>query len=366
MAHAGAPPVTYGLVYNSDTIANVAGGVERGTLVLGKLTGTLDFDENAVGIGGASAHLEAQFVHGPALSGRFVGDAQTADNIEAPTALRPFQAWIELPLIRDRLWLKAGLIDLNAIFDIQGVGAHFLNSSHGIGPDFSQTGSNGPSIFPVTSGALVVRFQRDGWSTKLGAFDAVSGVPGRPGKLRIGYPGQRGLLAVAEVERALSKHGAVKVGAWSYSTRFDALDRFGANGEAARLRRNRGGYAIVEGRIGGNDARPLDAWVRVGTADATTNPIAAYLGGGVAWGSNERRLGLAAARAWLGGPGKRAAVATGNSPRAAETAIELSYAHAVNNALTVQPDVQYVVDPGWRSDIDDALIVGVRLTFSLP
>ncbi len=359
------PPVTYGLLYEADTVANVMGGIERNTVVLGKFKGTLDVDDRAIGIRGASVHLEAQIVHGPDLSGRFIGDAQTADNIDAPSALRPFQAWIELPLVRDTLWVKAGLIDLNAVFDIQTVGALFLNSSHGIGPDFSQTGANGPSIFPVTSGAVVARFQHDGWSAKLGAFDAVSGVPDRPGKVRIGYPGQRGLLAVAEVERALGKHRALKVGAWSYSTRFDALDRFDANGDAARVRGNRGVYATIEGRIGGSDARPFDAWLRGGVADATINPIAAYLGGGVAWGGEARRLGLGIARAWLGGPGKRALIAGGGVPRAAETAIELTYAHAVGDFLTIQPDVQFIVDPGWRSDIDDALVVGVRLTFSL-
>lgn len=33
--------------------------------------------------------------------------------------------------------------------------------------------------------------------------------------------------------------------------------------------------------------------------------------------------------------------------------------------LTVQPDLQYVVDPGWRGDLHDPVIAGLHLIVTL-
>ena len=62
---------------------------------------------------------------------------------------------------------------------------------------------------------------------------------------------------------------------------------------------------MVESRLGALGGRPVEGWVRVGTAEARFNPIGFYLGGGVAVGPENRRLGIAVAHARLGSPGRR-------------------------------------------------------------
>jgi porin len=80
-----------------------------------------------------------------------------------------------------RLVTTIGIINLNRIFDVQPVGSLFMNSSSGIGPDYSQTA---PSIYPITSPGIVSEWQsRTGYFWRLGVFGGVSGDPGLRARL---------------------------------------------------------------------------------------------------------------------------------------------------------------------------------------
>lgn len=355
-----------GLAYTSDLLANVQGGLQQDAALLGKLDATAELNGDALGLPGVTGFVNLQYVHGRAFSEEVVGDAQVTSNIEAVSALRPLEAWVEVELAGEAARVKAGLIDLNSEFDIQNVGALFLNSSHGIGPDYSQSGLNGPSIFPTTSGAVVLTLGRSGWTGRLGLFDAVSGNPERPRRTRLGFPGSQGLLTAFEVERSLGENAAVKAGVWRYSRRFDALEELDLDGNPRRLRGNRGAYGTIEGRIAGSDERSLDAWVRLGAANKRVNPIAWTVGGGATWGNDRRKFGVAVSRAALGGPARRAALAAGERLSHAEVNIEVTYSAQLREWLIVQPDLQYLVNPGWRRDLSDALVVGFRTIVEFP
>lgn len=357
--------IQFSASYTIDLLSNLSGGIKRGTVVLGKGDAIAEIDGSAFGIDGATAFVDIQFVHGPGFSERWVGDAQVVSNIEAVDALRPLEAWIQLPFLASKAYLKAGLIDLNGEFDVQNVGALFINSSHGIGPDFSQSGLNGPSIFPTTSGAVLLRATLDSWSGAIGAFDAVAGDPKRPRRTRIAYPGAKGALFVAEAERTITEKHKLKAGAWIYTGKFDMLARLDGEGNPKRISGNRGAYATFEARLAEKGDRTLDGWVRIGIAEAEINPIATTLSGGIAWGSDRRRFGLAVAHARLGYAGREALRNEGIDAKGAETVIEATYSFDVTKGVTIQPDIQFIANPSWRPDLDNAMVAGVRLTFTL-
>ena len=50
----------------------------------------------------------------------------------------------------------------------------------------------------------------------------------------------------------------------------------------------------------------------------------------------------------------------------AETAIELTYQRPLGAGFSVQPDVQYVLNPGFERDLDNAWVLTVRLSYELP
>jgi porin len=352
-------PVTLGLSYTADLLANVDGGLERDVAWLGRADATLDVDGEAIGLDGARFFFDLIYTHGPDFSGRSVGDAQVVSNVQGDGVLRPYEAYVEFPLGGGGA-AKIGLVDLNTEFDVQSVGSFFTNSSHGIGVDFSQSGANGPSIFPVTSLAALVKWEAGSWSARAGWFNAVSGDPDRPTRLRLGHPGKDGSLLVAEATMRPSPSVAIQLGGWAYTDAQPVIDAPGA----ATVRGSKGAYGQVEATLSGReDESRLQSWVRLGTADGTSNRVTFYAGGGLTYGDDEARTGIAIAHARQSGRASRHFTAEG-SQASAETSIELGHAIQATDFLTVQPVVHYVMNPGWRRDVPDALVAGIRLSFA--
>ena len=346
--------VEIGATYITDVLSVVDGGARRGTMLLGRADVTIEVKGEAVGLPGVVFFVDVLAVQKSGFSDRFVGDGQVVSNVEADSAVRPIEAWLAVPF-GGGVTAKAGLIDLNTEFDVQSVGAMFLNSSHGIGPDFSQSGVNGPSIFPAAASAAMLRLERDGWKARLGAFDGIAGSRANPRRAALRVPGTTGALIVGEVDRTLGR-AKLQLGAWRYTARFDSVDA-----TRSGKRPSHGAYALAEATLLARGESKLDFWFRVGAASADANPIGLYLGGGVAWGHDRARLGLAIAHARLGEPALR-----GTSSDRAETAIELTYSHRLAPGVIVQPDLQYVINPGWEPTRRDALVAGVRFRFAWP
>ena len=339
------------LRYIGDAVAVVDGGLERRARGLGRFDIGLSSGDDFLGLSGVKAHIDIMLVHGGGLSDDVIGDGQVASNVDAPWAVRPFEAWVEAPLGAG-VRAKAGYIDLNSEFDVQPVGATFLNSSFGIAPDYSQSGQNGPSIFPVTSPGIVVAIEKPRWSVKFALFDALPGDPARPHRFAPPAPFRGGLLLAAEGDAKVGSRGEVQFGGWTYTDPFDRIDGNGTG-------RSWGSYAQYGHRIlGDEDGDSLKGWIRVGYAADTVNVINLYTGGGVRLGNDDRHLGFGVAHARRGDP------AVQQEPgRRAETAFELTGYYRFAPWLAVQPDVQYIKNPGWLGT-PDALVLGLRLHLS--
>jgi len=341
--------------YTTDIISDVAGGERRDTHWIGRLDLDLDSGTSLFGVDGAHAHADIFLLHGGGFSDRVVGDAQVVSNVDAPYAIRPFEAWVETPL-GGGVRAKAGLIDLNSEFDVQSVGALFLNSSFGIAPDYSQSGLNGPSIFPVTSPGLVVAVERPRWTLRMAAFDALPGDPGHPHRTLPGPFFRGGALLAVEGAVKIGSGGLLQAGAWYYTDRFDRLDGLGKD-------RSAGAYLQYEQTLAGDEkAGALRGWVRAGRAASDVNQIGVYAGGGLSWGTEDRSYGVAIAHARLGDPALQAFVLAGEQRNRAETTVEATATHRLTPWLALQPDVQYVRHPSWGA-APDALVVGLRLRF---
>lgn len=345
--------IDFGASYTADVLSALGGSPDRGTDFVGRADAWVDFDGPAVGLDTLSARLDLIAVHGPDFSGRRVGLYQTASSLEADTLPHVYEAWAQWkpnPYVS----AKAGLIDLNAEFDIQNTGALFVNSAFGIGPDISQSGLAGPSIFPMTASALVVRLQRGRKALALGVFDALAGARHDPRQTAVRFPGTTGALLIAEARVPVGTW-LLQFGGWHYTTRFDALD------PAKAPAISRGAYGMLEGAV----TRKLSAWIRLGTADARANPIAAYAGGGAVLTLGDWRLGIAAAHARLGQAARQMLLAPDRARRA-ETVIELTAQRPLARWLNIQPDLQYVIHPGWVPGTHNVLVAGLRFSMAIP
>lgn len=357
------PSISVGIRETLDGWDNVSGGLKTGTVLLNKLQISGTLRGASIGLPGLSLHAQVFRTDGHSLSDR-VGDIQTVSNIEAPPSTRLFEAWVEEKVGDERrsLGIRAGLMDLNAQFDANDSASLFVNSSHGIGPDISRSGRNGPSIFPVTSaGAAVSLLLGKSWTFRVAAFDGVPGNPDRPKAFvsaRLGHGD--GALLIGQADYHLSDDATIEGGAWHYTARPSAI------GAATDRAHDQGAYASLAAPLPG--LKGMSGWIRAGIADRAAQPVSAYFGSGLVAqglfaGRPDDRLGFAVAHAMIGAPARR----DSGLPRA-ETTFEASYQLSVRRTLVLQPDVQYVRHPAGNTGAGNALVLGTRLvvTFGYP
>lgn len=338
-----------------------------GSAYLDNLDLMADVDgERAFGIAGLSLHGHVMYNNGREFSGRWVGDAQGIDNIEGVNTWRLYEFWGELQFgASGRTTLRAGLYDLNSEFDSIESAGLFLNPSHGIGPDLAQSGQNGPSIFPVTSLALRLQGGGESWYWQAAAFDAVPGTVDRPDRTSFRLGAGDGALLIGEFGRAVGPFRKLAVGAWSYTAEFEAIEEFDAAGDPVRTSGNRGFYAIAEASLVDRDALQVAGWLRAGRAEDRFNPFSDYLGlgftaAGVVPGRPDDQLGIAFGSVGAGSPLRNALAIAGTPLDSRETNVELTWRLPVSDWLTLQPDLQYVIAPGFDPQADDAFVVGLR------
>jgi porin len=72
------------------------------------------------------------------------------------------------------------------------------------------------------------------------------------------------------------------------------------------------------------------------------------------------QIGVAVGVAEFGRPFRRSSALDGDPVGRREVIIEATYRAPLTSWLTLQPDIQYVIDPGGRPETANALILGLR------
>ncbi len=261
------PDITLSARETADTWRNLSGGVAVGWTTLNKLQVSATWTANALDDPGFRIHAQVFRTNGERLTSH-TGDLQTVSNIEAVSTDRLFEAWAEQTFGKDGAggWaVRAGLIDFNSDFDSIDPASLFIDSSHGIGPDISKSGRNGPSIFPVSAAAVRITWTpTEDWTVRGGVFDGVPGDPEHPkafAALRLSA--DDGVLSVLQIDRKLSKDAQVSVGTWGYNRGVPRLDGTGSRADA-------GVYGFVEGPVPRLEG--WTGWVRVLRVPSPTAP----------------------------------------------------------------------------------------------
>lgn len=347
-------------VATADLMAIVDGGLSRGVETPANFDMVFTLDTGKAGWwrdGTLQLYLLGNTGGDPS---RRAGDLQVSSNIEAPDTFKLFEAFYEHRFFDDRLGILVGLHDINADFYVTEHSGMFLNSSFGIGPDVAQVG---PSIFPTTSPGVRIRLN---WTPNTylmaAVYDGVAGDPNDPYGTHISFDHGDGVFVIAEAGLlgGESHYYKLGVGGWHHTANIDDLD--------GRPRDDNSGiYALGETDIWRNeDGRGMGVFTQLGFADGDRNQVATYVGAGVTWtGPFAQRpedvAGLALAHARNGNHFRR----LNPGLERAETTLEASYLITPKPWLTVQPDLQYIIDPGTDNSIDNALILGVRVQLAL-
>lgn len=390
---AATPVIKPGLVYNGAAFANLRGGVRPGGTFTSNLQAQLDVDlGKLVGWEDSIAYVAGVWLQG-GLPSSFIGDAQGISSISAPNSLKLYEAWIQKNFAGNHVSLLFGQYDLNSEFYRLQSAALFLNSSFGIGPEFGQSGVEGPSVFPDTAVGMRIGIKSDdGMVIRAAVLD---GVPvDRPNGSRNIFGAGDGALIVAEVDlldRAPSgdrpAHSRLRigrdamlgnyerklaVGGWYYTGYFDDLAVSQPSGRPRRHHGSAGFYLLGDRlllRDPAHDERTLFGFVQVGVGDPHIDRFGSYLGAGLTAGAivpgrSNDQLGMGVAYARNGSHYLASQQVQALPVTRAETAVELTYRAQINSWLALQPDVQYIISPNTNPAISNALAFQLRIEAS--
>ncbi len=354
--------------YKADLWAITDGGIKRGNNYNDNLDIKFAIDgEKAFGVKGNKAFISFVNNLGGKPNANQVGSLQGIDNFETLTnTFKLYEAWVDQSFMDDKLSVLVGLHDLNTEFVVTDSSANFIKPVMQIGQDFAQAGLNGPSVFPNTSLSTRVKYSpSESQYVQAAVFDGVPGNPAHPHGTHIDLNSGDGLLLIAEagwtpaVADADNSPNKLAVGAWTYTKSFP--DQVTASNE-----RNDGAYGLSSWQFyrdgKGDSSRTATGFFRVGFANGDINTVdwayeAGIVGNGWVKARPDGEFGFGIGQAHV----SNKFIQNNAGFDRNEYSFELYYRDTLGKGIAVQPDLQYIVNPGVNPAVDNATVVGLRV-----
>lgn len=366
--------VTTDILYKFDVMGNTTGGKKEGIRARDNLDVAISFDgEKLINSKGTSALIHITNNNGSQPDADLVGSSQGVNNYETTkSTTKLYQAWVQHNFIDDKVSIRGGVFDVNTEFYLTDSAGLFMNSAFGVGTDFSQSGVNGPSIFPETSAGARLKLQpTNDFYVMTAVMDGVSGDPANQYGTHVDFDSNDGALMVAEAGYTPESQPGDKIalGGWRYTEKSDDLVTKDGAGNPLRTN-NDGMYIVAERKLyseEGSKDQGLSGFVHFGFANKDVNQFDYTWSSGLVYtgfipGRDEGQLGFGVTGAHNSKKYKEATLANGSVADSSETTLELTYSDNINKWLSVQPDIQYVINPGTDKTIDNALVIGSRFT----
>ena len=394
--------VTFEVNEQSEGWANLRGGIRTGVAYDGLTTPSLKLDlAKLMDWQGATFFVNANQIHGRGPE-MLVGSQQLVSSIEATPSTKLYDLWLQQSLFNDRVNIRLGQEGMNDEFMTSQASQLFLNASFGF-PDLAERDlpSGGPN-YPLATPMVRAKVKITDQLTYQGAI--FNGDPAGPGE---GDPQLRDAsgtafrlqdppLIVNEFWYSVGGEkpseplpGLYKIGAWVHTGSF-GLSKNNYTGlpipftiPAPLYRGDFAVYALADQMVWrkpGTKDEEITIFGLVRGAPDDRNAENFYAEGGFNWkGMIENRpedqVGIAFAFAHTSNPfvrlGEESIALTGSGKLYAsnETIIEATYLYQAAPWWSIQPDIQYVFnpgaslppeDPGITTILKNALVIGIR------
>jgi porin len=377
--------------YTSEVWGNTTGGLKPGTVYTGLLNFGVNLDlEKAVGWKGASVNTTWLWLSGRDASEDLVGNFLTISNIAGFNTLRMFDLWFQQNLLDDKISIRFGQLSADTEFLISDYSGLFINATFGWPPAaFMNMPEGGPEYPMGTLGARIAMnpvdwltfqtavFQGNVFAQELNRYgfrwrlDAQTGYTflneaqfrwnhreeesGLPGQLKSGVWFQTGQNADALAESTSSGNAGFYL----------VLDQmlYREPGEPSGLTKD--GKSFKSPVALEKSEQGLGWFGRVAFTPADRNFINFYFDTGLSYKGliptrDKDTAGIGFGYAQLSNGARSSLIGQGASPIGAEMVVEITYQARITPWLILQPDLQYIINPGATTDLNNALVIGGR------
>lgn len=404
------------ILETSEVLGNVTGGIKHGADYDGLTQAVLQMDtQRAFGLYGGTFNVSGLQIHGRNFSADYLDSLQTASGIESDRATRLWELWYQQKFLdQDRLDIKIGQQSLDQEFMVSQNALLFVNTMFGWPMVPSADMPGGGPAYPLSAPGVRVRYRPFESLTFLAGVFNGSPVANNQGDPQVqnpsgtSFPMNGGALVIAELQYAYPSIGTMvyadqspglsgiyKLGFWYNTESFDdqEFDNTGLSladpASTGNPREHRGNYAFyaVADQMLWNDAndpdgdRAINFFVRaMGTPAEDRNLIDFSLNAGFTFhepfpgrSDDSCGIGMGYAKVSDGAAGldRDTAFFTGSSfpVQTGETFVEATYQYQLTPWCQVQPDFQYVFNPGGgelnpnppNEKIRDEAVLGLRL-----
>ncbi|MEP9369546.1 carbohydrate porin [Xanthobacter sp. VNH20] len=322
---------------------------------------------------------------------------------------RLFELYIEQGFADGKASLRFGQLSADSEFAISDNGSLFLNSTFGWPALFAADLPSGGPAYPLaTPGVRLKVAPTDNFSVMLGLFNGnpapCCGDPQEENKYGTNFIVDQGVFVIGEAAYSYNKEadakwlpGTLKVGGWYNSNsmpnqRYDIFGLSLANPDTLGIPQQSNGdysfYAILDQMIyrkPGTKDQGIGIFGRVTAAPNAQNSISFYADGGINFkgmvpGREADSFGVAFGTSRISsyarGLDQDIALYTASyyPVRSSETVLEATYSFEVTPGFTIQPDFQYIWNPGGGvlnpndpnglTTIKNAAVFGVRTTIN--
>lgn len=388
--------------YTVEVWGNTAGGLKTGTVYTGLLDFGAEVDlEKAVGWEGASVSTTWLWLSGRDASEDLAGNFLTISNIAGFNTLRMFELWFQQNLLDDKISIRFGQLSADSEFLISDYSGLFINGTFGW-PAFAYMNiPNGGAGYPMgTLGARLALNPADWLTFQAAVFqgNVFAQDVNRHG-FRWSLEAQTGYTFLNEAqfrwnhrEEEAGLPGQIKPGVWFQTGQgadalaestgsgnagfYAVLDQmlYREPGEAPAEGLTKDGKSVVEAKGGKSFKAPVGVeksdqglgWFgRAAFTPADRNVITFYFDTGLSYkglipSRDNDTVGIGFGYAQLSNGARSGLKDEGANPIGAEMVIEFTYQAEITPWLIVQPDLQYIINPGGASDLGNALVIGGR------
>ena len=362
-------------IYNGETFGNFSGGLRQGAIYEGMVKFGVGVNlDKLLGWENTAFYANAILPHGDSLTGKYSGDYNVVSNIDTYDSLRLYKLWLQKTFDDGKWSVRVGQIAADKECFVSDGASLYFNNAFGTFPVFS--GNIPGPIFPLSAPGARVRWApSDDFSIIAMMFSGDVGYANtNTHNTDWQFHGHNGTLSLVEMTYKINQEddakgmpATFKLGGFYDSKSF--ADQFGNGSHQGDW----GIYAMADTLVyreamatKDDDPRGLSVFARTGFAPQSDRNVVTF---DCETGLNYTGLlpsrskditGLGFAFTHLSSGYSKANQGT----RQHEALIELTHLVVLGDHFSLQPDFQYIMNPGGVGGLRNAFVAGLRFTIN--